>query len=509
MKGIKIMQHFLAALLLFLFSAAHAFDMPTFKATVELNRHDGEAPRFASELFCGNLQWVENGDKLLDDRGVWQTRLLNAVKELAPPVVRFPGGALASRYNWADGIGPMENRPDGPDFDGKPEPMRFGTDEFLEFLSRLGAAGMITVNLKQDPAHNARWLEYIKDNKGKHSPAPEVPYWEIGNESFYNTDPSFVTAEEYVKFFIGHYRALKTVDPGVKVGAILQADHLGHAYSKNIMPELDTWNRDVVAGLKQAGIVADFYGIHCYAAYDAHENEQINRQALLAAPGVMQAKLLQLKEELEKLDAPAPLHVSEFGVYMLFGTTTWKYNLDFVSGVYLGDMFLTYAQNDIRDAYFWSLVSNWCFGAYGDDSPYYHHDLGHPWRQLPYTYRPTGNTILALKPYRDLPMLAATITCRNLRFQPLGIVTDDYQVPIANALGLLPGNGDGAVILLAVNRSAKDVVTLTTFLEEKKLTPLSAELLAGDKQKDAPVINSPAGTVNLPPMSLAAITLAP
>ncbi len=502
------MKHFFAALLLLLSGAVHAFDMPTFKATVELNRHAGEAPRFASGLFGGNLQWVENGDKILDDQGAWQTKMLNAVAELNPPVVRFPGGALASRYDWANGIGPVENRIDGLNFDGKPEPMRFGTDEFLELLSRRNAAGMITVNLKQDPAHNARWLEYINANKGKYSPAPEVPYWEIGNESYYNADPSFVTAKEYVKQFIGHYRALKAVDPGVLVGAILQVNHIGHSYSKNVIPELDTWNREVAIGLKEAGIVADFYGIHFYAPFDVNPNEQVNRQAILAAPVVFQDMLRQLEDELEKLDALAPMHVTEYGITLLMGMTTWKYNLDPVAGVYLGDMFLTFAQHGIRDAYYWTLLSAWCFGAYGDDSPYHYEALHQPWRQLPYTYRPSGQIILALRPYRDLPMLATTVKVRNLRFQPLGIVTDKHTVPIANALGLLAKDGSEQVILLAVNRSVKDVVTLTTLLEGKKLTPRSAELLAGDKQKGAPSVDSPAGTVNLPPMSLTAITLA-
>ncbi len=453
------MKYFITALLILLSSSSYAIDMPTFKVTVELDHHSGDAPRFASELFSGNLQWVDNGDKLLDDQGEWQEKILNAVKELDPPVVRFPGGALASRYDWADGIGPMENRSDGLDFGGKPVPMRFGTDEFLELLSKLNAAGMITVNLKQDPAHNARWLEYIKDNKGKHYPAPEVPYWEIGNESYYNADHSFVTAEEYVKLFIGHYRALKAVDPNVKVGALLQVNHIGHSYSKNVIPELDTWNHDVAAGLKKAGIVADFYGIHFYAPFHVNEKDQVNRQAVLAAPGFFQALLLQLKDELKKLDALAPLHVTEFGIALVSGMTTWKYNADFIAGVYLGDLFLTYAQNDIQNAYYWSLVSNWCFGAYGDDSPYYYEALKQPWRQLPYTYRPSGNIIMALRPYRDLPLLATTVKARNLRFQPLGIITDAHPVPIANALGLLPGDGTDNVILLAVNRSIKDVVT--------------------------------------------------
>lgn len=505
-----MMQHFITVLLALLSSVGvvHALDMPTFKVTVELKRHAGDAPRFASGLFGGNVQWVENGDHLLDDQGTWQEKMLKAARELSPPVVRFPGGALSSRYDWEDGVGPVENRPDGLNFNGEPEPMRFGTDEFLEFLSDLNAAGMITVNLKQDPAHNARWLEYINDNRKKHSPAPEVPYWEIGNESYYNADPSFVTAKEYVQFFIGHYRALKAIDPDVKVGAILQVNHIGHSYSKNVIPEIDTWNRDVAAGLKQAGIVADFYGIHFYAPFDAHENEQINRQAILAAPGVFQAMLLQLKGELKKLDALAPFHVTEYGVSLLFGMTTWKYNLDFVAGVYLGDMFLTYAQNGIQDAYYWSLLSDWCFGAYGDDSPFYHEYLGLPWRQMPYTYRPSGNAILAFKPYRDLPLLDTTVKSRNLRFQPLGIITDDHQIPIANALGLV-NNDAGNIILLAVNRSAKDVVTITTLLDGKKLTPIGAELLAGDKKKNSPTVDSSAGTVNLPPMSLTAITLTP
>ncbi len=503
------MPHFIAALFIILSGVVQAFDMPTFKVTVELDQSVGEPPRFASELFGGNLQWIENGDRIMNDAGEWQAKMLNAVEELNPPVVRFPGGALSSRYDWADGIGPVENRADGLNFNSQPEPMRFGTDEFLELLHRLNAEGMITVNLKQDPAHNAGWVEYIKNKKDSFSPAPKIPYWEIGNESYYNGDPSFTTAAEYVRYFIGHYQAIKAVDPDARVGAILQVNHIGNSHSKNIMPELDTWNRDVAVGLKQAGIVADFYGIHFYAPFDAHANDQVNRQALMAAPGVFQAMLLQLKQELQDLGALAPMHVTEYGATFLMGMTTWKYNLDFVSGVYLGDMFLTFARNGIRDAYYWTLLSDWCFGAYGDDSPYYSEFLGQPWRQLPYTYRPNGQAILALKPYRDMPILATTVKGRNLRFESVGIVSNDHEVAIANALGLLPEDGSDTVVLLAVNRSAKDVVTVTTVLAGKKLTPIAADLLAGDAKKDEPAVNESAGTVNLPPMSLTAITLKP
>lgn len=500
------MVRFLPFFMVLLSLQVNASDLPTFKVTVELDRHSGEPPRFSRNLFGGHLEWVEGGNGLVNENGVWQSKMLNAVKDLDPTLVRFPGGTVASTYDWADGIGPRENRKDGLDFNGKPQPMLFGTDEFLELLDQVKADGMILVNLKQDPAHNADWLRYINENKGKYS-SPDASLWEIGNESYYVEDPSFVSAKEYVDYFIGHYRALKEADPSVKVGAILSVNHVDTPWAAPVVPEYATWNRKVVEGLKQAGIVADFYGIHFYTPFDASPNEQTNRQAILASPAIFQANLASVMDILRKSEALAPMYVTEFGTVLLHGETTWKYNLEPSQGVYLGDLFLTFAQTGIQAAIYHTMLESYCFGAYGEDSGYLW-ALGLPVRPMPHYFRPAGQAIIALKPYRDLPMLKTTVKARNLRFSPIGIVEDRFKVPIANALGLLPENGSDEILLMAVNRSVKDTLTVTTNFSGKKLTPVKVEVIAGDKQRPEPTIDAVAGTVNLPPMSFAAITLA-
>lgn len=162
------------------------------------------------ELFGSNLQWTGRGDGLRPSQSFNPgAPIIDLLKSwLQPPVVRFPGGLMASRYIWADGVTqglPMEKnrlndffdptgRPPGYNFVGEQEPMVFGSAEYLALLSRLGARGMITVNLKEPPEKVSDWLVWLTQWSRAMAlePQPELPWWEIGNESYFNDDPSHV-----------------------------------------------------------------------------------------------------------------------------------------------------------------------------------------------------------------------------------------------------------------------------------------------------------------------------
>jgi alpha-L-arabinofuranosidase len=73
------------------------------------------------------------GNPLSDENG-FRTDVLEALRPLGMPVMRYSGGNYVSACDWKDGIGPVEKRPRRPDFAWQSiETNRFGTDEFMKW----------------------------------------------------------------------------------------------------------------------------------------------------------------------------------------------------------------------------------------------------------------------------------------------------------------------------------------------------------------------------------------
>ncbi|MEO8185716.1 MAG: alpha-N-arabinofuranosidase, partial [Deltaproteobacteria bacterium] len=124
--------------------------------------------------------------------------LLAALKGLAPPFIRWPGGSYASVYQWKDGIGPAVSRPYIPNmiWGGYSDYYGFGTDEFLELCRQLGAAPMIVLAATgTDPAqleYALTWVHYLLDPPttewgrrraaNGHREPYRVPFIQIDNE---------------------------------------------------------------------------------------------------------------------------------------------------------------------------------------------------------------------------------------------------------------------------------------------------------------------------------------
>ncbi|MEM4849049.1 MAG: alpha-N-arabinofuranosidase, partial [Ignisphaera sp.] len=90
--------------------------------------------------------WVGEKSSIPNIKG-YRLDVLEAVKAIKPPIVRWPGGNFVSQYHWMDGIGPRENRPRKFDLAwGLVEPNEFGTDEYMEWIKLIGAEPFIVVN---------------------------------------------------------------------------------------------------------------------------------------------------------------------------------------------------------------------------------------------------------------------------------------------------------------------------------------------------------------------------
>ncbi len=99
-------------------------------------------------------------------RGIRQD-VVEALKAIEVPVIRWPGGCFADEYHWKDGIGPRENRPSmvNSNWGGVVEDNSFGTHEFLDLCEQVGAAPYINGNVGSGTVQEMQeWIEYITCN---------------------------------------------------------------------------------------------------------------------------------------------------------------------------------------------------------------------------------------------------------------------------------------------------------------------------------------------------------
>jgi alpha-N-arabinofuranosidase len=155
----------------------------------------------------------------------------DAVAESAPPVIRWPGGCTATSYEWLDGVGPKDKRPNVIDAHfGYGVGNGFGTAEFVKFCRDIGAEPQINLTTGTGDLREAlAWLEYSNldtDTKWAnlrkahgHKPLG-VKYWQIGNEEWGNWEIGYTTAEHNATRAREWAKSLKKLDPTIKVLAL-------------------------------------------------------------------------------------------------------------------------------------------------------------------------------------------------------------------------------------------------------------------------------------------------
>jgi alpha-N-arabinofuranosidase len=163
--------------------------------------------------------WVGENSKVPNIGGI-RKELIDHLKRIKAPVIRWPGGCFADSYNWRDGVGPRDHRPrrtnfwantpylgKAPDGPSKYEPNQFGTNEFARFCKLSGAEPYFAANLRSLKAFDFyEWVEYcnspagstaladLRGQGGSPDPFP-VRFWGVGNESW-GCGGSF-TGDEY------------------------------------------------------------------------------------------------------------------------------------------------------------------------------------------------------------------------------------------------------------------------------------------------------------------------
>jgi alpha-N-arabinofuranosidase len=165
--------------------------------------------------------WVGENSPIPNTRGI-RNDVVEALKKIQVPVLRWPGGCFADEYHWKDGIGPRTNRPAmiNTHWGGVTENNHFGTHEFMDFCAQIGAAPCICGNVGSGTVQEMmEWIEYITSDADSpmanlrrangRAESWKLPYFAVGNESWGcggNMTPEFYS-DQYRRYntFIKNY----------------------------------------------------------------------------------------------------------------------------------------------------------------------------------------------------------------------------------------------------------------------------------------------------------------
>lgn len=253
------------------------------------------------------------------DGDLLDPRTHEQVKAVNHRVVRYPGGLRADDDHWKQVLDKKDGLVD--------------TDEFLEWCKKADVEPMITVNFgKGTPQEAADWVKYVNIEK-----KAGVKLWEVGNEIYGSWHPHQTTGPDYGKRTAEFIKAMKAVDPTIKVAAVWVLD--------------GDWNKEVMEATKD---LADAVIIHHYPQHAGEENDQ----ALLAAPQSLDEIIPSVRKTIKETGAR--------GKHYEIWLTEWN-SVDFkpgpqilslVNGLFVADYLGMLAKHNIEHADYWDIHNN-------------------------------------------------------------------------------------------------------------------------------------------------------
>jgi len=219
---------------------------------------------------CYDGLWVGTDERNIPNSDGFRNDVLEALRQLPVPLLRWPGGCYADHYHWRDGIGPAEKRPrrlgmscglQVEDDNG------LGTHEFLRLCAELGAEPYLAGNVGSGtPQELCDWLEYCNsardtllanERRDNGAAAPfGVPLWGVGNENW-GCGGNF-DAVSYAHEYRQYATMLRHVDPNAELVAC------GHE---------DAWNVKLLETLGRHTHLADHLSIHRYWNRSGHATD--------------------------------------------------------------------------------------------------------------------------------------------------------------------------------------------------------------------------------------------
>lgn len=218
---------------------------------------------------------IYDPDNPLSDEDGLRTDVLDAMRKIQVPILRWPGGCFVSSYHWKDAVG--EKRI--PLFDKAwrvEDPNTFGTDEYVNLCRKIGCEPYICTNAGTGtPEEMSDWVEYCNlEEEGQyakwritngHEAPYKIKFWSIGNENYGSWEIGAKSADEWGRLVKESAKMIKHVDPSTELTAAALDDI--------------EWNINL---LKSSGTFLDWISIHGY--WDAiHEtNDFADYEACMA-----------------------------------------------------------------------------------------------------------------------------------------------------------------------------------------------------------------------------------
>lgn len=286
-----------------------------------------------------------------------------AITNAGVGILRFPGGLDADLYHWQSHTLLNGQIDPGDTFDA-----------FMQSVQSADAQAMITVNYGAGtPAEAAGWVQYA--NKGGidyHGPVPDysggsrtghtygITYWEIGNEVY--GDGTYVTSWEYnahargpltyASNVVAYSRAMKAIDPTIKIGAVLTAPGI---WPDGVISPLSRrpWNQTV---LSTACTSLDFVVVHWYAQAPGSESDA----GLLSSTGQIASMISTLRDEIRQFCGS---HAEQVQI-MLTETNSVSYHpgkqtVSQVNALFLADNYMTWLEDGVANVDWWNLHDGW------------------------------------------------------------------------------------------------------------------------------------------------------
>jgi alpha-L-arabinofuranosidase len=247
--------------------------MSSLKAQVSIDTNRTIAP-ISPLLFGGFVEHmgrcvyegIYDPDSPLADSQGFRKDVLQALRDQAYTVIRYPGGNFLSGYNWLDGVGPKEKRPHRRELAWQStETNQFGTNEFMKFCAAINAAPMLGVNMGTGDIQSASALveycnapvgSYWSDLRASHGSRDpyNVRYWCVGNEMDGPWQIGHLDAVAYGNKALEAAKMMKWQDPSIQT--VLCGS------SNDQMPTYPEWDR---TALEIAWEHIDYHSMHYYA----------------------------------------------------------------------------------------------------------------------------------------------------------------------------------------------------------------------------------------------------
>ncbi|RKL68232.1 alpha-N-arabinofuranosidase [Salipaludibacillus neizhouensis] len=216
----------------------------------------------------------EPGHPEADEQG-FRKDVLDLVKQLNVPIVRYPGGNMVSAYNWEDGVGPKEDRPKRLELAWRTiETNQVGTNEFADWAKKAGTEVMMAINLGTRGIDAARNIieytnhpggSYWSDLRKKHGyeQPHNIKTWCLGNEMDGPWQVGQKTPYEYGRLAKEAAKAMRLVDPSIELVTC--------GSSNSSMPTFPEWEAETLDHTYEE---ADYISLHQY--FGNYDNDSQN-----------------------------------------------------------------------------------------------------------------------------------------------------------------------------------------------------------------------------------------